>query len=185
MHRKNDATVQREVLTCSVRVALCTDWARGWSHPPAQGLPQAVKGFTDFNKKSWMTETSGESTRWLDPAPVVSTAISSANSTVLAGLFKRSGRNFPSQGGWSIALKIHQALTTGQQSAWLYWTFADPTGKGVDAFHLTDSILLDKSPKCKTPLRALTCNSPAVILLMWAHGMLVRRCLLPTTMLCS
>ena len=101
-------------------------WAEGWSSAPAQGLPMSVKGFAALGKKSWMTETSGEKTDWLDPVGA-----------------------FPSGGAFSISLKIHQALTTGQQSAWLYWTYANPAGKGVhvDAFHLTDATLLDKSPK--------------------------------------
>ena len=98
-----------------------------------------------------MTETSGESAHWLDPTPIAGTSSLGTEdiNTKAASLVGPSTDSFPSEGGWSIALKIHQALTTGQQSAWLYWTFADPTGKSVDASHLTDSNLLDKSPKCE------------------------------------
>lgn len=97
-------------------------WAHGWTSAPAQGLPASVKGFTDYGKTSWMTETSGEKTAWLSPS---------------------SG--FPKDGGFSIALKIHQALTTGRQSAWLYWQTSD--GKAVAEQTLTDATLRAASPK--------------------------------------
>lgn len=76
-------------------------WANGWTTSPGGGLPTTVKGFTAYGKKSWMTETSGESAPWLYPT---------------------SG--FPGNGGFSIALKIQQALGTGRESAWLYWQLA-------------------------------------------------------------
>jgi O-glycosyl hydrolase len=77
-------------------------WLNGWEQSPAPGIPDHIKGFAGLGKKSWMTETSGESSQWLDPA---------------AG--------FPSNGAWSIAFKTQQALTAGQQSAILYWQFAE------------------------------------------------------------
>jgi O-glycosyl hydrolase len=97
-------------------------WARGWTTPPAAGIPANVKGFTPFNKKSWMTETSGESPAWRHPAT-----------------------GFPNDGAFSIALKIHQALTTGRQSAWVYWQFTD--GANVGASTLTDHIQRSAAPK--------------------------------------
>jgi O-glycosyl hydrolase len=97
-------------------------WANGWSSSPAAGIPANVPGFTAYQKKSWMTETSGENAAWLWPT---------------------SG--FPNDGGWSIALKIHQALTTGQQSAWIYWQFAE--GNNVTPSTLTGSNLGALSPK--------------------------------------
>ncbi len=96
-------------------------WANGWDSQPAPGLPSTVQGFTAYGKKSWMTETSGEQTSWL------------------------SGGSFPGAGGWSIALKIHQALTIGQQSAWVYWQLTD--GDAVGAQTLTDATLRAESPK--------------------------------------
>jgi O-glycosyl hydrolase len=97
-------------------------WVNGWSSSPAAGLPASVKGFASYGKKSWMTETSGEQPDWLSPA---------------------SG--FPGKGAWSIALKIEQALTAGQESAWAYWQMSD--GKAISAQTLTDSTLKDTSPK--------------------------------------
>ncbi|HEY3449804.1 MAG TPA: hypothetical protein VGK67_25845 [Myxococcales bacterium] len=97
-------------------------WAHGWTSAPAAGLPATVKGFTDYGKASWMTETSGEKTAWLSPAT-----------------------GFPKDGGFSIALKIHQALTTGRQSAWIYWQLTD--GKGVAEQTLTDANARAGSPK--------------------------------------
>ncbi len=82
-------------------------WTNGWQLSPAPGIPPDVQGFTAFGKKSWMTETSGEKAPWLFPAT-----------------------GFPGNGGWSIALKIHQALTTGRESAWLYWTFTESDDNG-------------------------------------------------------
>jgi hypothetical protein len=97
-------------------------WANGWSSSPAAGIPANVKGFKYFGKKSWMTETSGENPAWIYPAT-----------------------GFPGGGAWSLALRIHQALTTGQQSAWAYWQLTD--GNAVDGFKLTDHTLLQISPK--------------------------------------
>ncbi len=97
-------------------------WANGWTSSPAAGIPANVQGFTAFGKKSWMTETSGENPAWLSPA---------------------SG--FPSGGAWSIAVRIHQALVYGQQSAWAYWQLTD--GNLVGAQTLTDAHLTNTSPK--------------------------------------
>ncbi len=69
-----------------------------------------------------MTETSGENPAWLYPT-----------------------NGFPSGGAWSIALRLQQALTAGQQSAWAYWQMTD--GNAVGAETLTDSTLLQNSPK--------------------------------------
>jgi len=97
-------------------------WVNGWTSSPAPGIPPNVQGVQAFGKKSWMTETSGEVTTWLSPA---------------------SG--FPNNGAWAIALKMHQALTTGQQSAWIYWQLTD--GSKVAGQTLTDSTLRANSPK--------------------------------------
>lgn len=72
-----------------------------------------------------MTETSGEHPDWI---------------------FPKSG--FPGQGGFSIAVKIHQALTTGVESAWIYWTFSDVDANGlVSDQGLTSPTLRQNSPK--------------------------------------
>lgn len=97
-------------------------WANGWAASPAAGLPESVKGFSAFGKKSWMTETSGENPAWRSPAT-----------------------GFPGNGAWSLALRIHQALTVGNQSAWLYWQLAE--GKEVGGETLTDRTLGAQSPK--------------------------------------
>lgn len=97
-------------------------WADGWGASPAPGIPPNVQGFTYYGKKSWMTETSGEDPAWLSP---------------------NSG--FPGQGAWSLALRIHQALTAGQESAWAYWQLTD--GNPVDAYQLTDSATNTNSAK--------------------------------------
>ena len=99
-------------------------WANGWAASPAPGIPGNIKGFMDFGKKSWMTETSGELEPWLIPA---------------AG--------FPSNGGWSIALKMHQALTTGMESAWVYWTFTGLNNGQLSDQALTSEALGANSPK--------------------------------------
>jgi len=102
-------------------------WANGWDQSPVPGpIPNNVKGFTEFGKKSWMTETSGEKDGWL----------------VYPESWQCDGPaecQFPSQGAFSIALKIHQALTVGQQSAWIYWTFSDGSGSRVSDFGLTNN----------------------------------------------
>jgi len=82
-------------------------WLNGWNAAPAPGIPANIKGFAALGKKSWMTETSGEEAPWRAP-----------------------NTGFPNNGGWSIALKIHQALTTGRQSAWVYWTFTEADDQG-------------------------------------------------------
>ena len=97
-------------------------WANGWATSPAAGVPANVLGFAGYGKKSWMTETSGENTTWLSPA---------------------SG--FPNAGAFSIALKLHQALTAGRESGWAYWQFTD--GSAVDTQTLTDATSLATSPK--------------------------------------
>ena len=97
-------------------------WANGWAGSPTPGIPPNIHGFTYYGKKSWMTETSGEDPAWLSPS---------------------SG--YPSAGGWSIALRLHQALTAGQQSAWVYWQLTD--GNPVGASTLTSSSLLTNSAK--------------------------------------
>jgi O-glycosyl hydrolase len=97
-------------------------WQHGWQSAPGAGLPSRVQGFADYHKTSWMTETSGEETAWLAPAG-----------------------GYPSRGAFSIALKIHQALTAGGQSAWLYWQLSD--GNPVATETLTDAKTLEQSPK--------------------------------------
>jgi len=99
-------------------------WANGWRASPTPGIPPNISGFTAYGKKSWMTETSGEATAWLSPDT--------------AGAY-------PSEGAWGVGLRLHQALTTGQQSAWVYWQLTD--GNGVGAYTLTDSGLGTNSPK--------------------------------------
>jgi O-glycosyl hydrolase len=100
-------------------------WVNGWNASPAPGIPANVKGFASFGKKSWMTETSGEYMNWLYP---------------------KSG--FPGDGGFGVGLRIHQALTTGMESAWLYWTFTDSESNGnVSRYGLTNSGAGSASPK--------------------------------------
>ena len=102
-------------------------WAEGWQASPAAGIPANVAGFTSFGGPSWMTETSGEKAEWLASS---------------------SSGGFPDQGGFSVAVKIQQALTTGQESAWLYWQLTD--GNPSDDQHvqtLTDSTQLAQAPK--------------------------------------
>jgi hypothetical protein len=97
-------------------------WANGWTASPAAGIPANVAGFTHYGRKSWMTETSGEDPAWISP-----------------------GTGFPSSGAWSVALRIQQALTAGQESAWAYWQMTD--GNPVSDYTLTDSTTLTNSPK--------------------------------------
>ncbi|HEX4384957.1 MAG TPA: hypothetical protein VH083_18490, partial [Myxococcales bacterium] len=102
-------------------------WANGWKSSPAAGIPANVSGFTSYGKPSWMTETSGEKPEWLASS--------------------QTG-GFPDQGAFSLALKLHQALTTGQENAWLYWQITD--GNPSDDAHtqsLTDATLLAQGPK--------------------------------------
>ncbi len=100
-------------------------WANGWTTSPAGGIPANVHGFSWYGKKSWMTETSGENAAWLSPAEP----------------------SYPNNGGWSIGLKIHQAMTAGFQSAWLYWTFAEEKDGQPTAAALTGQTLDVNSPK--------------------------------------
>ncbi|HEY0792601.1 MAG TPA: RICIN domain-containing protein, partial [Chthoniobacterales bacterium] len=97
-------------------------WSNGWSASPAPGIPAGVLGFAGLGRKSWMTETSGEDPGWLSPA---------------------SG--YPNNGAWSIALKIQEALTNGQESGWVYWQFTD--GNPVGASTLTDATATNTSAK--------------------------------------
>jgi O-glycosyl hydrolase len=100
-------------------------WTQGWTTSPAAGLPSNVEGISSFGKKSWMTETSGETTGWLDSS---------------------TSGGFPDSGAFSIALKLHQALTAGQESAWVYYEFNDGTTP-ADASSLTDATALANGPK--------------------------------------
>jgi len=97
-------------------------WLNGWTTSPAAGIPSNVRGTAAYGKKSWMTETSGEAPAWLSP-----------------------GSGFPNQGAWSIALKIHQAMTAGEQSGWSYLRLTD--GNPVAAGTLTDVTYRSNSAK--------------------------------------
>ena len=98
-------------------------WTNGWTTSPA-GIPSPVNGTAHYGKKSWMTETSGETTGWLDS----------------------STGAFPDAGAFSVALKIYQALTAGQESAWVYWQFNDGSNP-ADVASLTDATNLTLAPK--------------------------------------
>ena len=113
-------------------------WANGWAASPAAGVPPNVKGFAGFGKKSWMTETSGENAAWLSPA---------------------SG--FPNAGAFSIALKLHQALTAGRESGWAYWQFTD--GNAVGTQTLTDATALATSPKYVAAKHFFACVRPGAV----------------------
>ena len=82
-------------------------WLNGWTTSPGAGIPANISGTAAYGKKSWMTETSGENPAWLYPVT-----------------------GFPNQGAWSIALKIHQAMTAGRQSGWAYWQCTDGNAVG-------------------------------------------------------
>lgn len=100
-------------------------WLNGWQQSPAPGIPANVPGYAYYGKKSWMTETSGEKAPWLWPADP-----------------------YPGNGAWGLALRIHQALTAGRQSAWIYWTFSEEGDDGqASDFALTTEVLRDQSPK--------------------------------------
>ena len=99
-------------------------WANGWGASPAPGIPANVEGFTDYGKKSWQTEFSGDDPAWLSPS---------------------SG--FPGDGAWAMALRIQQALTVGRESAWAYSRLADGNPVTSDLQVLTDSTSLQNSPK--------------------------------------
>jgi O-glycosyl hydrolase len=76
-------------------------WVDGWTTPPNPVLPKNIGGFTSYHKKSWMTETSGEQNGWLTKPGEVG------------------------YGGFSIGLKMLKALTSGRESAFFYWQFAE------------------------------------------------------------
>ena len=97
-------------------------WAHGWKESPERGLPSAVRGFASYGKKSWLTETSGEPSIW---AP--------ASEGTLA------------DSALGLAVKIHQALTAGEESAWVYWQLLDDDP--VNANTLTDRTLRARAPK--------------------------------------
>jgi O-glycosyl hydrolase len=97
-------------------------WVNGWGASPAAGIPANVPGFAYYGKKSWMTETSGEDPAWLNPAT-----------------------GFPGGGAWSVALRIQQALTAGQESAWAYWQMTDGSPVGTET--LTDQATGTNSAK--------------------------------------
>ena len=99
-------------------------WTDGWKESPAPGIPSDIAGFTAYHKRSWMTETSGEKSAWLEPAT-----------------------GFPGNGAWSIALKMQQALTAGQESACLYWQFADGDGHATTIECLTQENNTTLEPK--------------------------------------
>jgi len=97
-------------------------WVDGWRAAPAPGLPADVQGARAYGKKSWMTEMSGEPNVWL---PAAGAALGDS--------------------ALGLALKVHRALTTGAQSAWLYWQLSD--GGAARAETLTDDKLRERSPK--------------------------------------
>lgn len=100
-------------------------WKNGWTASLAPGIPPNVNGYADYGKKSWMTETSGEVSQWLYPE-----------------------NGFPGFGGWSVGLRIHQALSVGDQSAWIYWTFVEEGENGnASNFALSSPTLGSNAPK--------------------------------------
>jgi len=68
-----------------------------------------------------MTETSGDESMW--PVP---------------------GTGTPEQGALNVAVSIHRALTSGAESAWLYWQLSD---NSVNTFSLTDRAQGASAPK--------------------------------------
>lgn len=100
-------------------------WVKGWTTSPAPGIPANVKGFSSLGKKSWMTETSGEYPDWIYP---------------------KAG--FPGEGAFGVGIRIHQALTNGMESAWIYWTFTDSDSNGnVSQYGLSNQASGNSSPK--------------------------------------
>lgn len=100
-------------------------WVNGWTTSPAPGIPANVKGWDGPQKKSWMTETSGEHSDWIFPKSA-----------------------YPGEGAFGLSVRIHQALTTGKESAWIYWTFSDSDNNGnVSLYGLTNAALGINSPK--------------------------------------
>jgi O-glycosyl hydrolase len=102
-------------------------WTSGWtpSSNPSEGLPTTVSGISSYGRKSWMTEASGETDGWLDSS---------------------TSGGFPDSGAFSIAIKLHQALTTGQESGWVYWQFNDGSTP-ADGQALVDTTNMANSPK--------------------------------------
>ena len=96
-------------------------WARGWQERPEGDLPAQVLGFRAYGKKSWLTGTSGETSVW-----------------------RGDGDAFDAS-ALGLALKIHQALTVGEQSAWLYWQLIDDNPVGLNT--LTDLTHGARAPK--------------------------------------
>jgi O-glycosyl hydrolase len=94
-------------------------WVNGWRESPAPGIPADVGGFAAFKLRSWMTETSGETPTWLDPAT-----------------------GFPGNGAWSIALKMQQALTAGRESACIYWQLGEGHATTVESLTQADHAAL-------------------------------------------
>lgn len=100
-------------------------WVNGWSASPAPGIPAQVKGWDAPLKKSWMTETSGEHPDWIYPKS-----------------------SYPGEGAFGLSVRIHQALTTGKESAWIYWTFSDSDNSGnVSLYGLTNATQGALAPK--------------------------------------
>jgi len=97
-------------------------WRDGWHGAPSAGLPADVQGTRAYGKKSWMTEMSGEPNVW---SPAEGAALGDS--------------------ALGLALKVHRALTTGEQSAWLYWQLLDGRAAGPET--LTDEKLRERSPK--------------------------------------
>lgn len=97
-------------------------WTEGWQSAPTAGLPDDVKGMRAYGKKSWMTETSGEPVRWI-----------------------AESEDAMAESALGIASKIHNALSVGEQSAWLYWELANQNPVGTET--LTDEKLGAQSPK--------------------------------------
>ena len=79
-----------------------------------------VRGFASYGKKSWLTETSGEPSVW---APADEAALSDS--------------------ALGLGVKAHQALTAGQESAWVYWQMLDDDP--VSANTLTDRTLRERA----------------------------------------
>jgi len=105
------------------------NWVRdGWGAAPNPSVPANLRGYQDFGKKAWMTETSGEATSWLAYG---------------------SWCSLPSEVAFSIAIKLHQALTAGEVTAWMYWQMAD--NDPVSTSNVTDGTLLNQSPKFVAP----------------------------------
>jgi len=103
-------------------------WADGWTTSPAAGIPADVVGFTSYGKRSWMTETSGEDVEWLASS--------------------QGDGGFPDQGAFSIGVKLHQALTAGLESAWLYLDLTDGSpSNDSDVGTLTDATQLGTTGK--------------------------------------